>query len=118
MPIDLPNNINERKNRLDAGTWLWRLDITISGLGEVQRFVNNTENIEYGGNTYYRCPFALGPWESKGTQLPHRKLALTNVDYLQFLHPYIVDYDGVVDATVVATPVNIENIDLDLSSKA
>lgn len=118
MPVDLPANINQITKRLDAGTWLWRLDITIPGVGDVLRLVNNTENIEYDNNKYYRCPFELGPWSIKGAQIPYRKLMITNVDYTQYLHPYVKDYDGIVDSTVVATPVNIENIALDLSSKA
>lgn len=120
MPIDLPSEINEIKNRLETeSAWLWLLAVTISGVTETLRLVNNLENIVYDGNTYTRCNFTLGPWENTSAgQLPRRTLSITNVDLTAYLLPYVKDYEGIVGATIVITPVNSFHLDVDMSSKA
>lgn len=120
MPIDLPDEISQEKNELETkSAWMWLLDITVPGVAEVIRFVNNTENITYDGNVYTRCNFSLGPWRStESGELPQRTLSITNLDLTEYLLPYVEQYDGAVGSTVVATPVNSEHLDIDMSSKA
>ena len=120
MPVDLPEEIDRIKNVLDTGsTWLWLLDITIPGVEEILRLVNNPENIVYGGNTYTKCNFTLGPWEStKPGEIPRRTLSITNVELAEYMLPYVEDYDGAVGSIVVITPVNSYHLDIDMSSKA
>lgn len=120
MPVDLPADIQKEKNKLETkSAWLWLLDVTVTGVEEVIRLVNNTENISYGGNVYTRCSFKLGPWEFTASgELPRRQLSVTNIDVAQYLLPYVEQYDGAVGSTVVTTPVNSEHLDVDMSSKA
>lgn len=120
MPIDIPGEINEDKNKLETqSAWLWLLDITVPGVEEVVRLVNNTEDKDYGGNTYTRCSFKLGPWEYKVSgELPQRTLNITNIAMTEYMLPYVEKYDGAVGSVVVITPVNSEHLDVDMSSKA
>ena len=120
MPVDLPDVINEDKNKLETqSAWLWLLDITVPNVEEVIRLVNNTEDIGYGGNTYTKCGFKIGPWEQKVSgELPQRTLSITNIAVAEYMLPYVENYDGAVGSTVVTTPVNSEHLDVDMSSKA
>lgn len=120
MPVDLPEEIDRIKNALATGSaWLWLLDITIPGVEEILRLVNNPKNLVYGGNTYTKCNFTLGPWEStKPGEIPRRTLSITNVELVEYMLPYVEDYEGAVGSTVVITPVNSYHLDVDMSSKA
>lgn len=120
MPTEVPESINVEKNKLDStSAWLWLLAITITGVSEVLRFCNNTENLLYGGDIYNKCSFVLGPQESStASKLPQRTLSITNTDLVNYLLPYVEDYNGIVGATVVVIPVNSEHLDVDMSSKA
>ena len=120
MPVSVPDEINKDKNKLETqSAWLWLLDITVPGVEEIIRLVNNTEDISYGGNTYTRCNFKLGPWEyTVSGELPHRTLNITNIAVAEYMLPYVEDYDGAVGSIVVTTPVNSEHLDVDMSSKA
>ena len=120
MPADLDGKIIEESRKLlVSSAWLWLLDVTISGVDETIRLVNNTENISYGENTYNRCNFELGPWRYTETgELPNRELKVTNINLVDYLLPYVNDYDGIVGATIVTTPVNSQHLDIDMSVKA
>lgn len=120
MPVDLPAEIDRIKNVLDTkSAWLWLLAITITGVSEVLRWVNNNENVIYGGNVYTKCNFTLGPWERTSPgEIPRRTLSITNADLAEYMLPYVEDYDGAVGAVIVATPVNSYHLDVDMSSRA
>lgn len=120
MPADLDGKIVKESRELTSrSAWLWLLAVTISGVEETIRLVNNTEDISYGGNTYTRCNFELGPWRYTETgELPGRQLKVTNIDLVNYLLPYVDDYDGIVGATIVTTPVNSQHLDVDMSAKA
>lgn len=119
MPVDLPGEIDRVKNRLDTSSaWLWLLEITIPDVTTL-RFVNNPEDITYDGDVYTKCNFNLGPQEGGAAgELPHRVLSITNVDLVNYLLPYVEDYDGIVSSTIIITPVNSQHLDVDMSSKA
>jgi len=120
VPIDLPNEIIEIKNMLYTGSaWLFLLDITIPGVEEILRLVNNPEKIVYDGNTYTSCNFTLGPWErTKPGEIPRRTMSITNAKLAGSIMPYVEEHDGAVGSTVVITPVNSYHLDVDMSSKA
>jgi len=120
MPIDVPDSINEDKNKLETqSAWLWLLDITVPGVEEVIRLVNNTEDVVYDGNTYAKWSFKLGPWEyTVSGELPYRTLNITNIVVTEHMLPYVEEYNGAIGSTVVTTPVNSEHLDIDMSSKA
>lgn len=120
MPADLPSEIVEESRKLETkSAWLWLLDVTITGVEETLRLVNNTENIPYGGNTYTRCSFTLGPWRYTETgELPTRELKVTNIDIVNYMLPYVRAYSGAIGSTVVTTPVNSLHLDVDMSGKA
>ena len=120
MPAELPAPVGAIKNKLNTpSAWLWLLDITITGVSETLRFVNNPENITYNGNIYTRCNFTLGTWESKSPgELPSRTINISNIDLVNYLLPYVRNYNGIVGATAVITPVNSFHLNIDMSSKA
>lgn len=120
MPVDLPAEIVKDTKKLDnKSAWLWLLDITVTGVEEIIRLVNNTEDVVYGGNTYTKCNFKLGPWEyTVSGRLPHRTLSITNIEVTEYMLPYVDEYDGAIGSIVVITPVNSEHLEVDMSSKA
>jgi len=120
MPANIPGAAVREANKLDTkSTWLWLLAVTITGVEEVIRLCNNTEDIAYGENTYTKCSFKLGKWKyTSDGKLPHRTLSVTNIEVAKFMLPYVDDYDGAIGATVVTTPVNSEHLDIDMSAKA
>lgn len=120
MPADIPGVIvKETKELGPKSTWLWLLDITVTGVEEVIRLVNNTEDVVYDSNTYTKCGFTLGPWKYTQTgELPHRTLSVTAIEVAEFMLPYVENYDGAIGAIVVTTPVNSEHLDVDMSAKA
>ena len=120
MPAELPSEIVAESRKLETkSAWLWLLDVTITGVAETLRLVNNTENKIYGVNTYTRCSFTLGPWRYTETgELPTRELKVTNIDIVNYMLPYVRACSGAVGATIVTTPVNSLHLDVDMSSKA
>jgi phage-related protein len=120
MPADLDGKIIAESRKLgSSSSWLWLLAVTINGVAETIRLVNNTENIEYFGYTYTRCNFELGPWQyTESGELPTRELKITNIDLVNYLLPYVEDYDGIIGAQVITVPVNSNHLDVDMSAKA
>ena len=119
MPEDLPAEIVTEKNKLSQeSAWLWLLDIEITDYGTL-RFVNNNENISYGGNTYYKCNFNMGSFNRMESQkLSEVTLDISNADLINYILPYVDDYDGLIGETITRTPVNSKYLNLDMSSKA
>ena len=120
MPANLDGKIvKESRKLLTSSSWLWLLAVTISGVDNTIRLVNNTEDIEYFGYTYHKCNFKLGPWRYTETgELPTRELKVTNINLVDYLLPYVEDYDGIVGAQVITVPVNSAHLDVDMSAKA
>lgn len=119
MPVELPAEVNKEKNRMAAkSAMLFLLDFDIDGVDETLRFVNNNENIVYSLNTYHKMPFTLGKYDNTDTRLPERQLQISNADLINYILPYVEDYEGLVGATITVTPVNSDHLDIDMSSLA
>jgi phage-related protein len=103
----LPTNLIAEKNLMHSpDPWLILLEITLTDAGPTTlRFVKNTENITYGGNTYTAFPFQLSMVEtnSKG-EIPQVTLKVCNIT--RFLTPYLNSLDGGIDSTVKIIVVN------------
>ncbi len=101
----LPANLILEKNKLATpSAWLVLLDITLPD-STVLRFVNNTENIVFQGNTYTAINFNLEPSKSSGTgQIPTVQLSISNVT--RIIQAYLESLDGAVDSDVQITVVN------------
>jgi len=119
MTSDLDKYIAIEKNKLASeGAWLWLLDIDIEGESTL-RFVNNIQDISYGGQTYYKCNFQMAPYDkSDPGRLSSVNLSITNTDLINYILPYVEDYDGLIGSTITRTPVNSKYLDIDMSSKA
>lgn len=101
----LPANLILEKNKLATpSAWLILLKITVPD-GTVLRFVNNTEDIVYQGNTYTAINFNIEPTKSSGTgQIPTVSLSISNVT--RIIQAYLESLDGAVDSEVLITVVN------------
>ena len=101
----LPANLVTEKNKLHStDPWLILLEITLTD-ATVIRLVCNTEDIDFGGNTYTAFPFELSIVESNSTgQIPLVTLKVSNIT--RFLTPYLKDLDGGLESTVTITVVN------------
>lgn len=119
MPEDIDKYIAIEKNRLSSeGAWLWLLDIEIEGENTLH-FVNNIENISYMGEVYYKCNFQMDAYnKSEPGRLSSLNLSITNADLINYVLPYVDDYDGLIGCTITRTPINSKYLDIDMSAKA
>ena len=119
MPIDIPTEANEAKNKLNNGLWYWRMDLTLSDATGPFRFVNNTEAVTIAGNVYNPLPFTISEKETKRAgAIPTRTISIGNADITSFLMPYIKDKDGLRGATLVLTKVYADEPTIDMSNTA
>jgi len=112
----LPINLIAEKNLMHSPEpWLILLEITLSDVGAtVLRFVKNTEDIVFDGNTYTAFPFQLSIVESNSEgQIPQVTLKVCNITRL--LTPYLESLDGGIDSTVKVIVVNNGHLDEDYS---
>jgi len=102
----LPANIVIEKNKIaTTNPWIVLLDIKVP-TGEVLRLCNNTEDIRFGGNTYYAMPFDISSVQSNAKgELQSVTLQVSNVS--RILQPYIEQYTGGVGFEVVLRVVNV-----------
>ena len=119
MPQDIDKYIAIEKNRLaSAGAWLWLLDIESDDFSTLH-FVNNIENVTYKGTVYNKCNFNMGGYDkSQPGRLSTLNLSITNADLINFVLPYVDDYDGLIGSAITRTPVNSKYLDIDMSAKA
>ena len=119
----MPENINKyiaiEKNKLSSdGAWLWLLDIESDDFNAVH-FVNNIENITYFGTEYIRCNFNMESYnKSEPGRLAELNLSITNTDLINYVLPYVDEYNGLLGSTIVRTPVNSKFLNIDMSSKS
>ena len=101
----LSANLVAEKNKLHStDPWLILLDITLSDLTAI-RLVRNTDDVEFGGNTYKAFPFELSVVEVGSTgQIPRVTLKVCNIT--RFLTPYLNSLNGGLESTVTVTVVN------------
>ena len=102
---NLPSNLIAEKNKLHStDPWLILLDIVLSDSTAI-RLVRNTDDVEFGGNTYTAFPFELSIVESNSTgQIPRVTLKVCNIT--RFLTPYLNSLNGGLESTVTVTVVN------------
>ena len=119
MPEEINKYIAIEKNKLaSAGAWLWLLDIEIEG-EDTLHFVDNIENFTYRGTVYTRCNFHMSAYDkSEPGRLSKVTLEITNTELIAGILPYVDDYDGLVGANIVRTPVNSKFPSIDMSSKS
>lgn len=118
MPIEMPKDIDQEKNRLDSkNAWLWLVELVISDILSYY-YVNNPTSITYDGNEYLPLNFHPSDFElKKGSVAGVRSIIITNEALIGILQPHIDAYEGLVDKKVIVTPVNSGYLDLDMSSK-
>jgi len=98
MAKSLPLSLIQQKNKIDTrNPWLITLDIEIDDT-LTEYFVNNNEELEWGGVVYKPAPFKLGtlPSTSSG-ELPSVSLSVFNTAELA---QYLSDNNGLVDCNV------------------
>jgi hypothetical protein len=83
---------------------------------QIEQLYDIDEVVEIISNTYHKNNFILGKYDNADTKLPERELQITNADLVNYLLPYVEDYNGLIGSTIVATPVNSQHLDLDMSS--
>ena len=118
METNLPAEAAQAKNKLEAETWFYRVSILFTDT-TTEYVCNNTEDFDYGGNTYRAMPFELTPLtKSTSGELPTRQMTVSGAAVQNFLVPYIRNKDGVRNATVTITKVLSENPAIDMSATA
>lgn len=108
--ITIPANLIVEKNKLNAkDPWLVLLDIDLNnptGADPPTIYVaNNTEDVEYLGNTYQASKFSLetAKQDSKGRIVP-TTLKIANINSL--IREYVEEFDGGNGSAVKVTFVN------------
>jgi len=107
----LPSNLVTAKNLINqAGGWILLVQMTLpDDAGTVLRYARDTQDVEYGGNTYTRFNFDVSLVEnSQRDQLSEVSLNVSNIS--QVLCAYLTDPDDVIGAAVVLTFVHTENL--------
>lgn len=72
------------------------------------RFCQNSENVVYGGETYYAGNFTLDFQNENGKE---PAMSIAAQDQTKTLTQYVDAYDGLTDNEVIITVVNTGNID-------
>lgn len=116
MNTSIPSEAQEQKNKLEGGTWFYRVDFVFADTTEVN-FCNDKQQFTYGGKTYLRIPFELSPLtKSTDGALPTRTMSVAGEAVDSWLKPYIRAKGGVANAVVTITKVLYEEPALDMSS--
>lgn len=116
METNLPVEAAQAKNKLEAGTWFYRVAWVFRD-SSTAYFCNNKESFTYGGNIYHMLPFTLSPLtKGTGSELPTRTLSVAGEAVDTFLKPYIRDKGGIRGSTVTITQVYYEQPAIDMSA--
>jgi phage-related protein len=105
----IPANLITEKNLLHSpNPWIILLEITLTDGGPtILRLAKNTEDVDFGGETYTHFPFRLDPIESNADgQIPTVSLKVCNIT--RVLTPYLNSLDGGMGSTVKVVVVNSE----------
>jgi phage-related protein len=118
MPRTMPAALTAEKNKLNqTGVWLWLIDLTTKDGSTTVRYVNNTENITYGGYTYTAFNFTIDPVET-GTEGELAALTVTISDIGLALQDIIRANNGLRGASLTLTYVNSALLASDYSEDA
>jgi len=102
--IDLSTAAIIEKNRVSTdGVWLQLAEIVVENQ-DVIRLVNNNENIEFLGQTYYMFAFELSSVKQNSTEIPETTLSVSNVTGA--IQQVIEQYDGIIGAKVSIKIIN------------
>lgn len=112
----LPANIIIEKNKLASpNPWLILLEITLTDTdATILRFVRNTEDVIFEGNTYTAFPFEIEPTKqgSKG-EIPTITLSVSNIT--RVLQTYLDELEGGIGSTVKIIVINTKHLSEDYS---
>lgn len=111
---ELPDELKILKNSIrQEKPWLILLDITLNNEAQdVLYLVRNTEDIEFGGNTYTAFNFNLEMNKlTNAGEIPSLKASISNAD--RTLQGYLEDLDGMIGSTCKITVVNASNLTAD-----
>lgn len=110
----LSTNLIKEKNRTHSkNPWLVLLAITLPD-STVIKLVNNSEDINFGGEIYHKFSFSIGVIEQDVSgAIPAVKLQIANVTRL--LTKHLNAQDGGLGSTVVVTVVNSAHLTEDYS---
>ncbi len=98
-----------------AGAWLVLVDVDYAG-SNIVRYVNNQENVTFGGNTYTAQPFLLSPAnESIKGELPRTSISIYDPDLT--LKTVLQDYDGLSGGTITIRRVYYETAAVPVDSE-
>lgn len=114
MPT-MPSNITSLKIELSQpGAWVWLMTVALPNGGPTLRFVSNTEDVTYDGQTYSAFNFSIDAfqWNCDG-EIPELTMVVTNVAFQ--IQDYMRDYDGLIGAEVSFVQVNTEYLAEDWS---
>lgn len=114
MPKTMTSNLTALKNQLSQpGAWVWLLTVTLPD-GTVLRYVNNTENVVYGGQTYTAFNFAIDGFScNTDGEIPEFTMVVTNVGYT--LQQYMRTHNGLIGGTISFVQVNTQYLAEDYS---
>lgn len=102
--MDLSTAAIIEKNKVSTdGVWLQLAEIIVQNQ-EIIRLVNNNENIEFLGYTYYQFAFDLSTIKEHSTEIPETTLKVSNVTGA--IQQIIEQYDGIVGAEVSIKIIN------------
>jgi len=112
----LPLDIIIEKNKLAmAGAWTLLLDVTPAGGGTTEYYVRNTEDVNYGGQTYKAANFEIDASKTNAEgEIPQMELTLA--DPARVVRAWLESNNGGVGATVRLTPVNTSLLTKDWSN--
>jgi len=112
MPVSMPSNITSIKNDLNQpGSWVWLIVFTLPDM-TVLRYVGNTEDVSYGGNTYTALNFDIDKFAfNTDGEIPEITASISNIGYA--LQSYI--QEDVIGGTVSFLQVNTDYLAEDYS---
>ena len=90
----------EQNKIASSGAWVWLLEVATTGQSTL-RYVNNNDDVVWGGNTYTKLPFTLDDLvvETSG-KFPEFKLQVGDVDTGSTLRTRVRTLGGLVGSTV------------------
>lgn len=114
MPKTMTPNLTAIKNQLSQpGAWVWLLTIELPNSGGTLRYVSNTEDVSYDGDTYTSFNFAIDSFScNTDGEIPELTMSVTNVGYV--LQDYLRT-SGLIGGTVSFVLVNTDYLAEDYS---
>lgn len=111
----MPSNLTFLKNQLSQpGAWVWLLTVTLPNGGPTLRYVSNTENVVYGGQTYTAFSFSIDGFSiNTDGEIPELTMSVSNIGYT--IQDYMREYGGLIGGIVSYVQVNTQYLAEDYS---